>query len=400
MLVRRVLAMGGLGLVAAALAGVGVAVLPDPPGRLGYDSIVANAAAPRLALLAAAGSGLAAPAVASGDARRLGVGTLVLGALAGGAALGLTLPALGSARTRGLRVSLRRAVLGSRPPTPGRGTLSSWRLPIARPDPVLDEGAAVSVVTIADEPGRRLIGDLYRPRAGQGAAIVVVHGGAWRGGGRGENRPWSMALAALGYTVLDVDYRLAPSAGGWSDAVSDILDAHRWLGEHAAALALDPDRIALLGRSAGGHLALLAAYAAPQLELAPIRQPAAVVALYAPSDLARLYHEAGGHADGDVRSGLLALLGQPPPDDPDLYRQASPLAYVRAGLAPTLLIHGTWDGAVPVDHTRRLARALTAAGAPVDSVLLPAARHAFDLMPDSVSSQLAFEAVLAALARI
>jgi acetyl esterase/lipase len=395
-----VLAAGGLGLVSAALAGAGVAVLPDPPGGLGYNSIVANAAAPRLALLAAAGCGLAVPAVLSGNARRLGGGTLVLGVLAGGAALGLTLPALSSARTRGLRVSLRRAVLGSRPPTPGHAPYGSWRLPSAHPDPALNEGAALSAVTIVDEPEGRLVGDLYRPRAGHGAAIVVVHGGAWRGGGRGENRGWSMALAAHGYSVLDVDYRLAPSVGGWRAPVMDVLAAHHWLMQHAAGLDLDPARIALLGRSAGGHLALLAAFAAPQLDPARRSRPAAVVALYAPSDLTRLYHEANGHAGGDVRLGLLALLGGPPRDDPDGYRRASPLAYVRAHLPRTLLIHGTWDDVVPVGHTRRLARALTDAGTPVDSVLLAAARHAFDLMPDSVSSQLTFEAVLAFLARL
>ncbi len=380
----RVLAAGGLGLVAAALVGVGVAVLPDPPGRLGYDSIVANAAAPRLALLAGPGAALAMPALVSGGAHRLGLATLALGALAGAAALALTVPALRIARARGLPVSLRRAVRGA--------------------GPTAEQGVpgivSVRVVTVVDEPERRLTGDLYRPFAGHGAAIVVVHGGAWRGGGRGENRPWSKALAAHGYTVLDVDYRLAPSAGSWRAQVTDVLDAHRWLVDHALALDVDPARIVLHGRSAGGHLALLAAFAAPRRDPTRRFRPAAVVALYAPSDLTRLYQEAGGHAGGDVRPGLLALLGEPLAAEPDAYRQASPLAYVRPDLPPSLLIHGTWDDAVPVDHTRRLAHALADAGAPVDAVLLPAARHAFDLMPDSVSSQLAFQAVLAFLARI
>src|SRR5215469_11040201 len=100
-----VIAAVGLGLVATAAGAVGLAWLPDPPGRLGYDSIVANAVAPRLALLVAAGSGMAVPAVASGEARRLGLATVALGLVVGGAALALTLPALAIARRRGLTVS-------------------------------------------------------------------------------------------------------------------------------------------------------------------------------------------------------------------------------------------------------------------------------------------------------
>jgi acetyl esterase/lipase len=247
------------------------------------------------------------------------------------------------------------------------------------------------------------MGDLYRPPpgagVGRGAAIVVVHGGAWRGGGRGENRGWSVELAAHGYTVLDADYRRAPCPGGWQAAVADVLDAQRWLAVQAAALDLDPGRIALLGRSAGGHLALLAAFAAVQPEPTADARPAAVVALYPPTDLTRLYAEAGGHAGRDVRPGLLALLGGPPSADPDVYVRASPLAYARPGLPATLLVHGTFDEVVPVGHSRSLAHALRAAGAAVDCLLLPGARHAFDLARDSVSSQLAFEALLAFLAR-
>ncbi len=390
---RQLLAASGLGLVATAAGVVGLAWLPHPPGRLGYDSIVANAAAPRLALLAAVGSGLGLPAVVSGTGRRLGLATLALGLVAGGAALALTLPPLAIARRRGLRVSPLRAVLGSE--------RLRWRSARA-----LGDGVAVSEVTVADEPGRRLMATLYRPPAGaggrRGPAIVVVHGGAWQGGGRGENRGWSVQLAARGYTVLDADYRLAPDPGGWQAAVADVLDAHRWLAAQASALDLDPTRIALLGRSAGGHLALLAAFgalppdAAASVPAASDVRPAAVVALYPPTDLSRLYVT----ANGDVRPGLLALLGGPPRVDPDAYERASPLAYVRPGLPPALLVHGTFDDAVPVGHSRSLARALRDhAGAAVDCLLLPGARHAFDLAPASVSSQLAFETLLAFLAR-
>ncbi|MBV9354136.1 MAG: hypothetical protein JO023_01285, partial [Chloroflexi bacterium] len=124
----RVLAAGGLGAALAALAGVALAVLPDPPGRLAYRSIVANAAAPRLGLLAGLGGALAVPAMVSGEARGLAVATLALAGLAAGIALALMAPALRSARARGLRLSVRRAVLDSGPMS---GAVRSWRRALA-----------------------------------------------------------------------------------------------------------------------------------------------------------------------------------------------------------------------------------------------------------------------------
>src|SRR5258705_13188266 len=123
-------------------------------------------------------------------------------------------------------------------------------------------------------------------------AIVVVHGGAWRHGDKGEN-PWSNQwLVERGYLVLDIQYTLAPVAD-WRVPVKDVQCAVAWLRVHAAELNVDPERVTLLGRSAGGHLALLAAYLPDEANpcAAPGGAPEAVIAFYAPTDLLQSYAE-------------------------------------------------------------------------------------------------------------
>ena len=91
---------------------------------------------------------------------------------------------------------------------------------------------------------------------------------------------WNEWLADLGYVVFDVDYRLAPPPR-WRDAPGDVQAAVAWVRARAPQLGVDPERVALLGWSAGGHLALLAAYDSPSA-FPPV---AAVVALYPITDL-------------------------------------------------------------------------------------------------------------------
>jgi acetyl esterase/lipase len=239
--------------------------------------------------------------------------------------------------------------------------------------------------------------DLYRPTAAGGpakrGAIVVVHGGAWRFGDKGEN-PWSNQwLVEHGYLVLDVRYTLAPVAD-WRTPVNDVRCAVAWLRAHAPELNVDPEQIALLGRSAGGHLALLAAYL-PDESSACAASVSAVIAFYAPTDLRQSYAET--NADADLRAGLRALLGGEPPNAEQTYRAASPLEHANATVPRTLLIHGTWDEPVPVEHSRRLAAALAAHGAQVRLVEVPFARHAFDIVPDGLHTVLAHEAIAAFL---
>jgi acetyl esterase/lipase len=122
------------------------------------------------------------------------------------------------------------------------------------------------IVTYARPGGEELKADIWRPHGGVVAdaaegrpAVIVVHGGGWRSGERGDFPLWNAWLASRGYVVFDIDYRLSPPPS-WRDAPADVRCAVRWVKENAARYGVDADRVALMGRSAGGHLALLTAY--------------------------------------------------------------------------------------------------------------------------------------------
>jgi acetyl esterase/lipase len=247
---------------------------------------------------------------------------------------------------------------------------------------------------LVDPASPLLSADVFRG-AGSGPRpfVVVVHGGSWRSGDKGE-APWiSRTLAASGLTVVDVRYRLAP-ANRFPTAVGDVKCLLGRLRERAEAFGIDPRRAALLGRSAGGQIALVAAYSAGDPRVAPTCETSdepvqAVVGLYAPTDLAWGYDN---HARPDVVRGpesYRAYLGGTPAERPEAYRLGSPQSWADRPLPRTLLIHGTLDRLVRAEHSRRLARVLEAEGRSVQLLLIPLAEHAFDRRPGGVGEQLA-----------
>jgi acetyl esterase/lipase len=371
----------GLACSGAAALGVGLALSPIAPGRLAYYALVAGGSLLRLAGLGIIGCLLLVPAASrAGPQRRLAVAALGLGALSATVSASLSAMVFLLARSRGLSLSLRGSMF--------------------RPHGAV--AALPELVTFASEEGWRLNADLYRPqspspRTQRAPAVIVVHGGAWRWGDKGENPTWNRWLAERGYLVLDVQYSLAPRAA-WRVAVHDLHRAVAWLRTHADELGADPNRIALLGRSAGGHLALLAAYTSePVVDHVEPRPLWRVVAFYAPTDLTRLYAEARRFHHDDLRAGMRASFGGGPAENREGYRLASPLERLHSGVPATLLVHGAWDRVVPPDHSRHLACALTRAGVHAQFVSIPFARHAFDLVGYGSSTLLAREAVFAFL---
>jgi acetyl esterase/lipase len=240
------------------------------------------------------------------------------------------------------------------------------------------------------------------PGAGPHPFVVVVHSGAWRSGDKGEVRHVSRALAGAGHVVVDVRYRLAP-ANRFPASVADVKCLLGRLRERAAEFAIDPRRGALLGRSAGGQIALVAAYSAGDPRLPPAcavddSPVSAVISVYGPTDLAWGY---ANPVRPDVVQGphvLELYLGGPPSAIPDAYRLASPVAWVDRPVPRTLLIHGTGDRLVSVENARRLARALRDAGRPVEVLEIPLADHGFDHHAGGVADQLAQHVILRFLA--
>lgn len=230
--------------------------------------------------------------------------------------------------------------------------------------------------------GQPLRLDIVEPAVSDGPrpAIVVVHGGHWFQGDKsayafGLHDRW---LAAQGYVVFDVQYRLAAR---WPAPLADVKCAVRWVKANAARYNVDPERVAIMGRAAGAHLALMAAYTAddpayPAACFGADSDPTvnervcAVVVSYAPTDLTLWRTEPG--------DALAELLGGTPAEQPDAYRAASPVAHVRAGLPPTLLIHGQRDRTVSPAHTELLANRLRAHDVTTVTLRIPWGRHGVD----------------------
>ena len=275
-----------------------------------------------------------------------------------------------------------------------------------------DAGRAPETVTYARPGGDALKLDVWRPPEQSGGhrsgdkrpAVVVVHGGSWDMGGRSEAPRWDQWLTDQGYVVFDVDYRLAPPPT-WRDAPGDVKCAVGWVKKNADRYGVDPDRVALMGPSAGGHLALLAAYTDASL-LPPSCDVedtgvSAVVGFSAPTQLERLYY-----ADppwyrpvvGSVES-LRRFTGGTPTTVADHYRIASPAVHASSDDPPTLLMHGASDQLVPQEQARLLERRLTEAGVEHRTTELAGVDHLFEFNWGGWGSQLARQTLGAFLKR-
>jgi acetyl esterase/lipase len=294
------------------------------------------------------------------------------------------LTTLREARARNLSLSLRRYVSGT--------------------DAGASAGRAPQTFTYATADSRALKLDAYLPVDGQAQAspaVIVVHGGSWGAGARSDFPRWDWWLAGQGYAVFDVDYRLAPQPN-WRAATADVKCAVGWVRANARRFNVDPQRVALFGRSAGGHLALLAAYSVGEPELPPSCAVAdegvqAVVSFYGVTDLAWAYAHPANQRVIDGPETLRRFTGGTPDAAADVYRLASPVSYVNGRTTPTLLFHGGRDQLVRAENMELLASRLAAARVPSDSVRLAYAQHGFDYNFDGWGSQLAQPLVAAFL---
>jgi acetyl esterase/lipase len=231
--------------------------------------------------------------------------------------------------------------------------------------------------------GTDLALDLYLPpAAGMHPAVVVIYGGAWIFGSRAASVELARSLAQLGYAAIAIDYRHAPQFQ-FPTQIDDVRDALQTVAHHAAAWEIDPRRVAILGRSAGAELALLAAYDRGPL---PIR---AAIGYYAPTDLVGGFAFPPQPDPANVRRILLAYLGGTPEQRMNRYLAGSPLAHVRTGLPPTLLIIGGRDELVRPAFQHELRDALRRHGDRVASLDVPWSNHAFDAVPNGTGGQLA-----------
>ena len=174
-----------------------------------------------------------------------------------------------------------------------------------------------------------------------------MYGGAWQGGTPGDNPEFARYLATRRHVVFAIDYRHAPT-WPWPAQIADVRTALAWIREHGAEHGADASRLALIGRSAGAHLALMAAY---EPGTSPVH---GVVSFYSPVDLEDGYRHPPRPDPLDARAIDEALLSGTPDQVSDRYREASPITYVNRKLPPTLLIYGARDHVVEARFGRML----------------------------------------------
>ena len=228
---------------------------------------------------------------------------------------------------------------------------------------------------------------LYRPYGEEArGAILHIHGGGWIAGSADMMAGFCAELAERhSVLVLSVDYRLVPDAPG-DAALDDCFAALSWLSREAAGFGVDPDRIAILGDSAGGNLAagaaLLARDAGLPLAAQLLIYPALDDRTGGPESL--FYNPYAGEfvlSSKYLRQLWKARLSQVAPER--LAYLAPARAPDLAGLAPAFIVTGSLD--ILVDETIDYAARLGRAGVPIDLRVYSGVYHAFDLVPGSTT---------------
>jgi acetyl esterase/lipase len=207
--------------------------------------------------------------------------------------------------------------------------------------------------------------------AGPFPVVIVIHGGGWSGGDKAQGmQPLVGPLTDAGFTWFLVNYRLAP-AHRWPACYEDVCEAIRWVKAHAAEYKGDPTRVALLGYSAGGHLAAQAVAKATEETWVQ-----AVVLFAAPTSL-----------EGDVerREGLSPSLQKlfdhgKEVDDPmrTLLHETSPINFLSANSPPCLLLHGTEDKSVAYSQSENFKARLDGLYVPCELITISGGDHHID----------------------
>ncbi|MGD8462340.1 MAG: alpha/beta hydrolase [Anaerolineae bacterium] len=260
------------------------------------------------------------------------------------------------------------------------------------------------------QTGNQILVDVWSPPGSvkpSGLGLVFLHGSGWHYADKDfGTRGFFKHLVRQGHVIVDVAYSLAPGVDIFG-MVGDAKRAIVWTKQHAKELNVQRDRVVLMGGSAGGHLALLAAFTADNPRFDPPDLPAstsvcAVVSYYGPTDLRtqfdrfcelpalsgkgrlertfmRYLERRTGFQVIPVHSLLPSLLGGTPIEVPELYQIASPSHYASGSCPPTLLLQGCHDFSGAAPQVIQLHKSLLEAGAISYLFELPDTEHGFDL---------------------
>jgi acetyl esterase len=254
--------------------------------------------------------------------------------------------------------------------------------------------APSQTVLYATIDGAKLYADIYLPAktGGVSAPVLMMHPGGYVRGERSMGADWDRWLAERGYTVFDVDYRLAPPVT-WNLANHDAACAMAWIAAHADTYHVDAERMLVAGQSADAGLAMQVAYGLGEGGVTSscggnVPQPKAVFVMYPPDDFALGWSLDTQLGPVSARKLLTTYLGGSPQDYPDRYRAVSATFHVRAGLPPTFIASGENDHLVPYSGHVEIMRKLGAAGVPSVLVTIPYSDHGFDAAWGSLGAQI------------
>ena len=242
-------------------------------------------------------------------------------------------------------------------------------------------------ITYANHDGVELAGDLYLPKGKTAApALVAVHGGGWVQGARSAFQYWGPYLASRGIAMFTISYRLATKGKTFPQAVQDVFAGVQFVRGKAGEFGIDPQRIGLMGASAGAHLASLAALSwstgkfakgYPQDPFASVDAGVkALIGVYGVYDIPAMwmtYQQQGG-----LDNNIQKFMGVPLMENRQLYFDASPISYATLSnnKIAVLLATGTEDDLVDrKTHTDALQLALKLAGFFVRPCIVQGAPH-------------------------
>jgi len=226
--------------------------------------------------------------------------------------------------------------------------------------------------------------DIYSPldhdKAKPLPGIIVIHGGGFNDGDKARGRELNISenLTLKGYVCMSINYKLRRTQGQvtWPQSVHDAKAAVRYLRKEAANLGVDPEKIGVIGCSAGCNLSMMLATTGPAdgfdaVKGEPYQDVSArvtcAIGFYGAVDLMN-YHD-------------MKMFAKTREEAPELYKKGSPITYLDAKDPPMLLVHGTADVTVPLSQSETYLKIAKEKGAPCVLEVIPDAPHTFDLQP-------------------
>lgn len=235
-------------------------------------------------------------------------------------------------------------------------------------------GADLDVTYCAPgEPLQKL--DVYYPKeGGPWPAVLYVHGGSWKEGDKAEGAGWK-GLNDLGYLVVAINYRMAPFVKH-PVLIEDLKCAVRYLRAHASEYNLDPDHIAAMGASAGGHLVALMGTSdeAAGWDVGENPDQSSRVQAVIPMAAITDFTQEMKVISMVIYSAFGGLPGTPSPK----MIEASPVTYITPDDPPFLIFHGDNDGVVPYQQSEILHEQLTTAGVPSELIIVKNGDHSLN----------------------